>query len=105
MDDITPEEQGRKVYEITAWCQGCDSHIGKFDDEYHKEEFEKIITKSKNLLSGLSDPFYASAGRHSIINALVKAGQLNEARLLLSEVKEEFIREKILEENPSLPDA
>jgi len=107
MHDLTPEEslkQGQAVYEIGVWCQACEHHIGKFEDGYHKEDFEKLIIKSKNLLSGLSDPFYAGAGRHAIINALVKAGLIKEARHLLAEVKDTFIKGKILEENPSLPE-
>ncbi|MBU0594756.1 MAG: hypothetical protein KKH74_13605 [Gammaproteobacteria bacterium] len=106
MDDLTQEEnekQGKAVYEIGVWCQACEHHIGELDDDYHKEEFDKLIKKCKNLLSGLSDPFYAGAGRHSIINVLVKAGLINEAGYLLAEVKETFIREAILEDNPSLP--
>jgi len=108
MDDLTPEEnqkQGKAVYEIGVWCQACEHHVGKFEDEYHKEEFERLIIKSKNLLAGLSDPFYAGAGRHAIINVLVRAGLINEARYLLAEVKDTFIKEQILEDNPSLPNA
>lgn len=108
MDDLTKEDedrQGRAVYEIGVWCSACDHHIGKLDDEYHREEFERLLTKCRNLLASLSDPFYAGAGRHSIINMLVKAGRINDAKYFLAEVKDRFIREKILEDNPSLPEA
>lgn len=108
MRDLTPEEndrQGLAVANITRWCHLCEEYAAELSDEYSKERFEELLIKSKNLLPVLSDPFYAGAGRHAIINALCKAARLNEARLLLSEVKEQFIREKILEDNPALPEA
>lgn len=107
MRDLAPEENDRQalaVANITRWCRFCEEYAAELDDD-SKARFEALLTKSKNLLPVLSDPFYAGAGRHAIINALCKAARLNEAWLLLLEVKEQFIREKILEENPSLPEA
>lgn len=105
MEDLTPEEnqrQGQALYEITVWCQACNHHLGELTDQYHKEDFDKLIIKSKKLLLNISDPFYSSAGMHAIISVLVKANLVNDARELLAEVEVDFIKEKIIEENPVL---
>lgn len=108
MRELTPEDDDRQaqaVSKISMWCKQSESHAAELDDEYAKERFEELLQKSRNLLPVLTDPFYAGAGRHAIINALCKAARLNDARLLLAEVKDKFIREKILEDNPALPEA
>ena len=108
MQELSPEEderQSQAVGQINMWCKLSETYAPTLlQDEYSKVRFEELFLKSRILLSLLTDPFYAGAARHSMINALCKAARLNDARALLAEVKDAFIREKILDDNPALPE-
>ena len=102
--DLTEEQnthQAGVVARINRWCKLCEASVTQIADEYKRKTFEEL-EEVKALLPELTDPFYASAGRHCIINALCKAGRQSEAVSLFNGVTEDFIVEKVLEENPSL---
>lgn len=102
--ELTAEEdtqQAAVVSQVNMWSKLSEASAD-LNDEYEKERFEELITKSKNSLPKLTDPFYAGAARHSIINALCKARRQPEALSLFKEIEDDFIVDKVLEDNPSL---
>ncbi len=102
--ELTAEEdteQAAVVSQVNTWCKLSEASAD-LNDDYEKERFEELITKSKNSLPKLTDPFYAGAARHSIINALCRARRQSEALSFFAEIEEDFIVEKVLEDNPSL---
>lgn len=75
------------------------------NDSYEVEQVEKLLRKVNALLPSLTDPFYASAARHAIIDALMAFNRLNDARNMLGEIEDEFIKETVLESHEDLIDA
>jgi hypothetical protein len=69
------------------------------------EQVEKLLNKAKALLPSLTDPFYAGAGRHALIDVFMAFNRLNDARKMLGEIEDEFIKEKVLESHEDMVDA
>jgi len=103
--DLTEEQnthQASVLSKVNVLCKLCEASAAQMVDEYERTTFEDRLDKARALLAELTDPFYASAGRHFIINSLCKAGRQQEAALLFGGVTDDFIVEKVLEENPTL---
>jgi hypothetical protein len=112
-DDVDVDDNHEAVLAIRIQnlCQAADMHTEylsnptEYEDEileYERETFEKRISNAMDLLNKLTDEFYWDACAHSIIGILVAAGDTDRAEILFSEVKDEFIREKILKGCPEL---
>lgn len=70
-------------------------------DKAHKSYLRRKL-QVVDLARSIKDEFYLSAALHAIIELCLAAGEIADAKQLVSSVKVDFIREKILEEHVEL---
>lgn len=71
-------------------------------DTYEHERYTKLRIEALKLADTLTDEFYRSAAIHFIIDASMKADDVEGARALFKHVEVDIIREKIAEAYPQL---
>ena len=103
--EITEEQnntQAQLVQKVTIICKSLECITDDIDDEYSKNRIVERIGKAKEYLKDITDEFYFGSAGHQIVNILYKARMFNEAQELFDKVSDDFIREKIKEDNPNL---
>ncbi|AJQ95663.1 hypothetical Protein YC6258_03627 [Gynuella sunshinyii YC6258] len=103
--DLTEEQNDIEVQllkKVTIICKSLECLTDDIDDEYSKNRIVERVEKAKEYLKEITDEFYAGAATHQMVNLLYKARMINEAQELFDKVSDDFLREKILEDNPNL---
>ena len=110
-DDTDDDGQAKLAVKIKNICQIAHMHIeyivnpdewGKEEVAYESERFEQYKNKAKDVLQNISDEYYRGFALHQIIDICVEANQMDEAKELFSEIEDEFIREQVIENHPTL---
>jgi len=71
----------------------------------YQSSYERYLMYKKHALdlaSDIADDYYFGAAAHKIINSLVAAEEMQDAQKLFKKVKNEMIREAILDDCPQL---
>lgn len=103
-DDLDEEENERQagiLHRIVLGCKMLEVIAGD-GDEYTVNRIDERLRTFDEDAEQLTDEFYRLAATHQIINLLVKARRLEDARSRLNNVEDEFFQQRILEDNPEL---
>jgi hypothetical protein len=105
------DEQANIVVLIQAKCKYALCHTEILTNpadhneetlEYERSAYKKIKEIVFSHLENIEDEFYRGAAIHNIIRLLVSGNDIEDAKKLFSEVDDDFICEKIIEEFPML---
>jgi chorismate mutase len=108
MVDGEPEEnieEAKQLQWVMARCRYAEFYLEQLDDDYERGQFRHIIDGCVAKARKIADPFFASSALHSIILLLDQAGWEQYRDSLLSEVKDDIIRDRIESELMSSEDA
>jgi chorismate mutase len=106
--DGEPEEnieEAKQLQWVMARCRYAEFYLEQLDDDYERGQFRHIIDGCVAKARKIADPFFASSALHSIILLLDQAGWEQYRDSLLSEVKDDIVRERIESELMSSEDA
>jgi len=96
--DGEPEEnieEAKQLQWVMARCRYAEFYLEQLDDDYERDQFQYIIDGCVAKARNITDPFFASNALHSIILLLDQAGWEQYRDTLLSEVKDDIVRERI----------
>lgn len=92
------EDEAPLVQKVQVACQIAAMSAGYPNDEYQRQRFEEYIRKALELTKGIRDDFYYSAAIHLIVSALIGDNQLDRARELMRDIRDDMILEKAEQE-------
>ncbi len=114
-EEGAPSGEAGKVMEVEqlCWIAGMSapyadpaseeySTTSPDQQEYERDHYNKFRAKALRVADTLTDEFFRSGAINFIIEASMKAGDEDDARVLLKEVAADVIREKIIERYPQL---
>ena len=116
-EDDAPPGEAEKVMQVKqlCWIAGMSAPYGNpasdeyetfaaapDQQDYERDRYNKFRAKALRVADTLTDEFFRSGAINFIIDASMKAGDEDDARALLKQVKVDFIREKIVASYPRL---
>ena len=96
--DIEPEEnieEAKQLQWVMARCRYAEFYLEQLDDDYERGQFRHIIDGCVAKARKISDPFFNANALQSIILLLDQAGWEQYRDSLISEVKDDIVRERI----------
>jgi len=96
--DGVPEEnieEAKRVQWVMARCRYAEFYIEQLDDDYERGQFRQIVDGCVAQSRIISDPFFRDSALRSVILILDHAGWEPYRDSLLTEIKDENIRNKI----------
>ncbi|MFC3852315.1 hypothetical protein ACFOSD_01575 [Salinispirillum marinum] len=103
--DLTEERnniEAKLVQKVLIICKSLEFLTDDIDDEYNKIRIIERIERAKEYLNDITDEFYKGAATHQMVNILYRAKMFGEAQNLFDKVSDDFLRKKIMEDNPNL---
>ncbi len=102
--DEDSDEEAKKVMQVKIGCQMAAMSIEGLDDEddetreYESKRFEERKRKALDLANKIEDDFYHGMATHCVVSLCLKAGQVDEAKELIGWIRDDWVKEKALEE-------
>ena len=102
--DEDSDKEAKKVQQVKIGCEIAAMSIEYLDDkddetrEYESKRFEKFKRKALDLANKIEDDFYHGMATHFVVSLCLKAGQVDEATELSGRIRDEWVKEKALEE-------
>lgn len=100
LEDVDPEgniEEAKRVQLVMARCRYAEFYLEQLDDDYERDQFQRIVNSCKNTARNISDPFFRSSALQAIILLLDRAEWNQERDELLSEVNDELVSQQLSE--------
>jgi len=91
-------EEAKLVQKVMARCRYAEFYLEQLDDDYERGQFRRIIDDSVTEARGITDHFFRDNALHPIILLLDRAEWDNYRDALLSEVQDEFVKDRIAQE-------
>jgi len=91
-------EEAKLVQQVMARCRYAEFYLEQLDDDYERGQFRRIVDDCVTEARGISDHFFRDNALHPIILLLDRADWHNYRDALLSEVQDEFVKDRIAQE-------
>jgi len=110
-DEEKLEEEVKILEKIKMLCELTRTHINYIvnpDDwdketvEYEHNKFNERIDKMKELIKGIDDDFLKGAAIQFMIPLHIETNDIDNAKKLLSDIPDEYIKEMVIKEFPVL---
>ena len=91
-------EEAKQLQWVMARCQYAEFYLEQLDDDYERGQFKHIIDSCVAKARSISDPFFTANALQSLIRLLDQAGWEQYRDVLVDEVKDDIVRERIVSE-------
>lgn len=89
------------VFQVKAACEIAENRLEDFlntKDEYEREQYDRFKKRAVSKIKLIEDDFYHGMACHRLINLCIRAEEIDEAKQWLAQVRDEFVKDKILDE-------
>ncbi len=100
MEGVDPEgniEEAKRVQLVMARCRYAEFYLEQLDDDYERDQFQRIVNSCKNTARNISDPFFRASALQPLILLLDRAEWNQERDALLLEVDDELVSQQLSE--------
>ena len=104
-NDEEDDEGAKLVFTVKAACEIAENRLEDFlntKDEYEREQYERFKKRAVSKIKLIEDDFYHGMACHRLINLCIRAEEIDEAKQWLAQVRDEFVKNKILDEIPKI---
>ncbi len=94
MEGVDPEgniEEAKRVQLVMARCRYAEFYLEQLDDDYERDQFQRIVNSCKKTARNISDPFFRASALQPLIVLLDRAEWNQERDELLLEVDDELV--------------